>query len=74
MVFPKDFPTNLKSDNVSDIVDCAKGQEQIEKGNCKKISYLVSYTEHINKDNGRKTIAGQVKIRPADVKAVQFCF
>jgi hypothetical protein len=55
---PKEFPTNLRSETVSDIFDCAKAHEQIEKRDAKKITLFVSYKEYVNEKNGIKTTAG----------------
>jgi hypothetical protein len=60
--FPKAFPKNIKSETISDIFDCAKAHEEIERGNAKKISPFVSYTEVKNEVNGRKTTADQVRV------------
>ena len=59
---PKEFPKNIKSETASDILECAKAHEQIEKGDAKKITPFVSYTEHVNEKNGKKTTAGQVNV------------
>ena len=58
--FLKEFPKNIKPETASDIFDCAKAHEQIEKGNAKKITPFVSYKEYVNEQNGRRTTAGQV--------------
>ena len=60
--FLKEFPKNIKPETASDIFDCAKAHEQIEKGDAKKITLFVNYKEYVNEENGRKTTAGQVNV------------
>ena len=71
---PSDVPTeptgtNIKPSTVSDIIDCAKAHEKIERGECKKITPFVSYTDYVNEQNGRKTTAGQIYIPYNEIRA-----
>jgi hypothetical protein len=59
---PTGFPKTLKPATNSDILDCGKAHEKIERGDCKKISPFVNYTELVNEEQGRKTIAGTLYI------------
>jgi hypothetical protein len=56
--------TSCTSDpsTVSDLLDCAKAHEKIEKGEGKKVTLFVTYAEHINELTNRKTVAGQVRV------------
>jgi hypothetical protein len=47
---------------ISDIADCAKAHETIEKGNYKNVTPFVKYVEQVNEFNNRKTVAGQLYI------------
>lgn len=66
---PKGFPKDIKPETTSDIMDCAKAHQQIEKGSSKSITPVVKYSEYYNEENGRKTLAGQIKIPYHTVRA-----
>jgi len=57
-----DFLKNLKPAIVLNLIDCAKAHEKIEKGDSKKLTYFVSYSEVVNEETGRKTTVGQVHV------------
>jgi hypothetical protein len=62
LTIPNTSTCTTNPETMSDIADCAKAHGDIEKGKCKGISPFVKYVEHVNEDNNRKTVAGQLNI------------